>query len=450
MFDSVVNVRECGALGDGTMLCTENIQKAIDAAAEKGGATVLVPPGVYITGTLFLRSRINLWLEPGAVIRGSENLDDYPHQDTMLNDKKPGCKHLLVARDCEHVAVAGGGVIDGSGPAFWEPQKAPNTWIKAKTERVGRMVEFVNCRDSALRDITLTNSPGWTCHLHDCDRMLIDNVQIRNNLFGPNTDGFDITSCRDVRIANCVVETGDDAIVIKTKCSERSCERITVVNCNLQTNCVGLKVGTETHRDVRQITIANCTVTRSTRAFGLYSIDGNVVEDVTISNIACDTDAGFILNRPIHIDVRRRTDESGFATIRNVVVSNFIARTDGRILMTAEEGCTLENIVLRDIILHYPKIDDPAPTGASAGSKQFSNRSPQARVARAAIVADTIRNLVVDNCIIDWPESENETPMHAIWARNVRGGVFRCPLARASQDTLQRYYLEQSTIGRME
>jgi hypothetical protein len=438
-------IADYGAIGDGKTLCTQAIQHALNAAEALGGGTVVIPPGTYLIGTLHLRNHVTLDIQPGATLLGSPDIADYPPMTWGHNgDRQP--HHLIVAEGLEGVAIRGGGVIDGNGPAFWKPIETPRTWIGALAQRVSPMLEIVNCRDVRLSDITLTNSPGWTCHLTACDGVAVRGVVIENYLFGPNTDGFDINGCADVTISDCRISTGDDAIVLKTTSDVgRPCERIAVTNCIIRTNCVGLKLGTESAFDMRQIVFSNCVVYQSTRAIGLYCLDGATFEDIAVHNIVCDTEAGFPLNRPVHIDLRRRTDETPMGVIRNVVIGNLVARGDGRILMTAEDGGRLEHIALHNIQLSQIRWDDPDPKGATAGSAQFSNRSPKARVARAAVVADNIDGLTVRDLSVTWPADPGPS-FAVLWGRNLRGGVLDCPMAGPTGDA-PKYALADSEIA---
>jgi hypothetical protein len=222
---------------------------------------------------------------------------------------------------------------------------------------------------------------------------------------------------------------------------------------------------------MRQVTFSNSVCTGVTRAFGLYCLDGGCIEDIAVSNVICDTNSGFFLNRPIQIDLRKRTGDSKLGSIRNVQVSNFVARTDGRVLMTAADGGVIENVLLRDIRLRYPMIDDPDPRGATAKSGQFCAHSPEARIARAAVVADNMNNLVIDGLAIEWPRPGSDAgwfsgprayngsreldeidpaapaPAFAVlWGRDLRGGIIRAPLARPSDDGADKYALTDSDI----
>lgn len=485
----VFDIGAYGAKGDGTTLNTRAIQAAIDAAADASGGTVFVPAGTFLTGTLHLRDGITLDMHPAAVILGSPRIEDYDTGGVTEDiDRNPW--HLLVARDASHITLRGG-TIDGNGPAFWEavkgddpltcvvarepdPERAPLHWILAhKDRRPSPMIDFTRCRHIRIVDTTIRNSAGWNLHLHCCDFVWIRGVHLEANLRGPNNDGFDVTGCRDVMISDCHLSCCDDAIVLKTTKDSRSVERVTVTNCILRTPCAALKLGAiESFHDFRQITFSNCVVYESNRAFALYSLEGGHIEDVVVSNIVCDTRAPFLFNRPIHFDVRRRRPESRLGSIRHVIVSQFIARTDGRLLLTAEEPGVIEDVVLRDVRLVYPVIDDPAPAANPAvGGSQFSNKTPDARCARAAVVAENIGGLVLENLAVTWPVSEEvptdwdfpakaaagthelferpdfrpvETPaFHVLWARRCHG-TFRCSSLKASEEGLEPFRIEDS------
>ena len=437
----MLNVQDFGAVGDGKTLCTAAIQSAIDQATQAGGGVILFRPGTYLSGSIQLKDNTTLDLQPGATLLGSGDLADYPPRMDRQHDRHP--HNFICADGARNITLRGGGTIDGNGPAFWKAQQAPRAWIGAKSPRVSPMLDLKHCTDVRIENITIANSPGWTLHPFCCDRVWIRGIRLINPMFGPNTDGIDVNGCRDVFISDSHIECGDDAIVLKTTGDSRSLERVSVTNCIIRTHCVGLKLGAnESVHDMRQVTFSNCVVYASTRAIGLYNWRGCTEEDIAISNIVCDTDCGFRLNRPIHIDCRHAEFEPG--VLRNVQISNVIARTDGRILMTAADGYRVENVTLRDIRLTYPYIDDPDPIARDATSTQFSVRSPEARLARAAVVAENIQNLQVLGLQIDWPTSDEpaswwrgprdrddqpeeyspQPDFSVLWGRGLRGGRF--------------------------
>lgn len=445
-------VTDFGAVGDGATLDTTPIQQALDKAGNDGGGVVTVPSGTYKTGTLLLRDHVTLEISGGATLLGSDNLDDYPPTTPDEGDVTP--YHLIHADGVRHATIRGTGTIHGNGHAFWFPSLHGSWYVIENPRRPSPMLDLRRCSDIRIQDVTLTESGGWTVHFQDCDRVWAKGVRIVTPKFGPNNDGFDINGCADVLIEGCHIETSDDAIVMFPS-GERDCERVTVTGCIIATTCAAFKTYTHPGRAVRQLVFANSVVYRSSRIVGLYAGLDGLVEDVMITGITGDTDSGLLLNRPIHLDAGTHA-EPGPAVMRNIVISGFTCRTDGRVLMTAPADTRLENVTLRDVHLTYPIIEDPLTAGGPYGG-QMSIRSPEVQTVRAAVVADGLRNLCLDNLMITWPadgsdqgwhdgpraangvhemfpplDRSTQPPFSAFWGRNIEGGVLRCPLVRAS------------------
>jgi hypothetical protein len=399
-----INVRDHGARGDGSTKDTAALQRALDAAALRGGGRVVFPDGLYLSGTLQVGSNTHIELRPGALLQGSPDIADYPLVGgTVRGDRRD--RHLLVLNDAHGVRIDGGGIIDGAGPAFWEPQTHPLAWMATKPHRPSPMILCAGCSDLVIENLTLRNSPGWTLHLHVCDRVRVCWVKIVNPPFGPNTDGINIDGCQEVEVTDCRVETGADAIAIKTSGDARGCRDIRVANCLLRSNCVALKLGAgESFHDMRQIEVRDCVVQNSHRPITVYSLEGAVIEDVTFRNIVADTACEVALTRPIHLELRRRRPDSRAGAIRGVRISNFTCLTEGRILIVAEPGMRIDGVELRGIRLVYPTADDPQAMDPDAGGAELANHNPEARRARAAVVAENVRGLDVSDLEIQWPE----------------------------------------------
>ena len=136
------------------------------------------------------------------------------------------------------------------------------------------MVQITNCRDVCVEGIRMTNPAGWTLHLQDSERAIVRNVTIDNDLRTPNSDGIDVTGCRDVRISDCYISTCDDGIVLKS--DSGPVERVTVTNCVIRTMCAALKLGTNgTHHDIRQVAFSNCSIFQSHRGVAIYTVEGD-------------------------------------------------------------------------------------------------------------------------------------------------------------------------------
>jgi len=421
-FPGSIDIRTFGAVGDGAALNTLEIQAAIDAATAPGGSGhVVVPSGVFVTGTLQFRSNLWLELQPGAVISGSKNIRDYERfESASTKDLQPF--HLIVARHVKNVRVSGSGRIDGNGPAFWEPEPIFTGWYRELPIRPCPMIQCSDCQNIVWDGVEIANSPGWTLHLERCDDVVVNGISIRNNLFGPNTDGIDIDGCRDVRISDCLIEAGDDAIVLKTTPDSRSCERVTVTNCVIDTNCRALKLGMhESFHDMRDVVFSNCVVRRSVAIFALYCRNGGTLENIAVSNIVGHAFSNPDYNQPIHIDCARMDPSAKPGIIRNVLVNNFLCHSNGRILITGEPGHPVENITLRGIQFHGQTMHDPYPGGLTASGNQFSPATPEARAARAALVVQHARNFVACDVDVYWPTGMPSS-FHGFWARDVEGG----------------------------
>ena len=491
---NVYYVTDFGAKADTSFLSTAAIQKALDAATEAGGGKVVVTPGTYKIGTIVLKSNTTLEIMSGATLLGSPNLDDYIEMEWGHNkDRQP--YHLITARDAENVEISGGGIIDGNGPAFWldyDPANDPQ-WVKAKDLKVSPMAEIKNCKNVRIKDVEMRTGGGWTLHLYDSDHVQVQGVRILNNVFAPNGDGIDITGCFDVTISDCIIKTCDDAICLKTTVDSRECKRVVVSNNVIECLCAALKIGNETFRDISQVTFSNNIVYNSSRAFAIYAESAGTIEDITVNNLICDTKAPLIYNRPIHLSLylpepgaggrngdwmhkeQKQWDYEGREPrLRNISISNVISKTEGRILIAAEEGRYIENLTLRDITMTYPFIEDPRPNVEKAKSSQFSPMNPDAKVARAALVAENVKNMVVDNMTINWPltntiprdwqhkkriangtfdefelnySAARQTEFSAIWGRGLVGGYINTPESKASDKSMPRFDIKNSSIA---
>lgn len=276
----MVNVRDHGAAGDGSRLDSTAFQRAMDVAAQRGGGTVYVPPGEYRCGTLRLRSHLTLWIGAGAVLRMSGRTEDFDAPETLPYppnaDKATSRFHhaLLWGEGLEHVTIRGEGRIDGNRTRSGGPKP----------------ISLKRCRDVSILGITMENSGSYNISLLGCDGVVIDGVTIRNGY----SDGIDPDCCRSVRIANCFVESVDDAIVLKASPSlgeVAHTEHVTVTNCVLRTASIHLKCGTESLGDFRNITFSNCTLIggmgrrHGNPGVALYAVDGGTLQGVAVSNI---------------------------------------------------------------------------------------------------------------------------------------------------------------------
>jgi hypothetical protein len=368
----IFDPREDGAAGDGKTKDTAAIQNAIDRCSGSGGGIVYLAPGTYLSGTLVLKSNVTLYLEAGAILLGSTDLADYipqlgpkPHADA--NDK-----HLLFARKAENISICGEGVIDGQGQAFWTPsgRKRPDadelwadvaTWYWKPLPRPSPMLELAECKNVRIEDVTLRNSPGWTLRPIACESVFISRIRIRNPVYGPNTDGIDVTCSQNVFISDCDISTGDDAICLKSEnpYGEILVSRnITVSNCALTGCCNGFKIGTATHGGFENIAFSNSVVFNGPVAFderiiagvAVEMVDGGWIDGVMVSNIRMQN-----VRTPIFIRFGNRAKQDlsrSQSYLRGVMISG--VRATGAILTSSITG--LPEKPVADVTLRHIRV----------------------------------------------------------------------------------------------
>ncbi len=306
------NVTEYGAVGDGATLNTAAIQQAVDACAAAGGGRVVVPGGVFVSGPVFLKSNIDFHLGAGAVLRGSADFNDFPtvqlsHRGYTFEKLRAS---LLTGHALENVSITGPGTVDGFGEEWWRAKDEKRLDLPGVGGRPYAIVFLLGCERVLLDGVKLLNSPCWTVLPVLCENMTIRNVSIKNP-WKPyhNCDGINPTSCRNVHISDCHIDTGDDGITIKTlpnwfmaNTTERNresglhvdygqepmpCENILIENCIVSHGHSGVAIGAEVIGGVRNVVVNNCVFegTRSGIRIYRYPWPGGYVRDLRFNNI---------------------------------------------------------------------------------------------------------------------------------------------------------------------
>lgn len=327
----VFDIQKLGADLTGKKACTEIINKAIENAAAEGGGTIYFPAGTYLTATINMKSNITLHVESGAVIRFSDNFEDYlpfvkiRWEGTVMNTLSP----LIYADNAENLTITGRGTLDGNGFKWWTWEKETRQQIKdngGKLPRLNKLqqmwedanqdleiseyykpslerrmfrppfIQFYECTNIVIENVKIINSPFWTINPAFCDNVVIKGVTINNphqNPKGPNTDGINPTSCSNVRISDCFISVGDDCITIKSgrdadgRKYGRACENITITNCVMLAGHGGVVIGSEMSGGVKRVTISNCVFDGTDAGIRLKASRGRggVVEDIRIDNL---------------------------------------------------------------------------------------------------------------------------------------------------------------------
>lgn len=336
------SILDYGAKPDGKTLNTKAIQRAIDEAFQAGGGLVYAPPGIFLTGGLELKSRVTLYVEAGCVLLGSASIDDYAYHPVPPKLGDANGHHLIFAQNADDVTLCGPGTIDGQGEKYWEPNpdRPPvppeEAWHDVNSghfqtinnnSRPSPMVEFVQCRNVRISGITLKSSSGWTLRPVNCETVFIDGVRIRNPYYGRNTDGLDITSCRNVFVSNCDIVGGDDAICLKSENPYGGevlpTKNITITNCVVNCASNGFKMGTATRGAFENIVFSNSVIygdddspmmNRVIGGINIETVDGGSVDGVVVSNIRMQN-----VRAPIFVRLGQRTKKEG-TFLRNVLI----------------------------------------------------------------------------------------------------------------------------------
>lgn len=356
------NVLDYGAVAGGEVLCTDAINAAIEACAASGGGRVDVPAGLYRSGTIWLRSNVELHLEHGSVIKGSDDMDDYnpidayeQNMNSPTNEKWLG-KHLVIALECENVAVTGTGTLDGNGDHFLGEAKPWSCYAwrdgcrQAKDEqkcRPGQLLCFIECKRVLVENITIRNQPCWGCFLHGCEYVTVRGLQTRNPTTFFNSDGIDIDCCRYVTVSDCIIDTGDDCIAIRGSNrllkDKKNCEYISISNCVLGSSSCTFRLGVG-NAVIRHVRVSNITITRGAPAIQImssYMGKGYCsIEDASFSHISMTNCA-----RPFEI-TEGSADANAF--IRDITVENVRCETYGYVHLRVENPNTVENVSLRN------------------------------------------------------------------------------------------------------
>lgn len=421
------SILEFGAKADGVTLNTAAIQSAIDACAARGGGTVYVPAGCYLTGALFFRDNISLHLEAGATLLGSQNPADYP----ITPNRWEGAEQLTYAplmagNGLKNITITGRGKIDGQGGFWWQAFSA-----KALVYPRPRLIGFADCQNVLIEGVTLTNSPAWTVNPVRCENVNVRGVTIINPPDSPNTDGINPDSCRLVRISDCYVSVGDDCITIKSGTQHEhperraACRDIAITNCTLERGHGGVVIGSEMSGDVQNVVISNCVFIGTDRGIRLKSRRGRggVVENVRVSNLIMDgVLCPFTMNLYYNCngaqgdttvsDKNPRPVDNGTPAIRNIHYSHITAVgvkiAAGFFYGLAE--MPLENISLSDISVSliggadadYPEMADNIPSMTQAGffirnacRVRLDNVQVHNQLGPAFDTDDSVTNLVI-------------------------------------------------------
>ena len=468
----VLNVRAFGAAGDGKQLDTRAINKAIEAAAAKGGGMVFLPAGDYLSTSIRLKSNVSLYIDQGATIVAADPKEGHTYDPPEPNESDQfqdfGHTHwhnsLIWGENLENVSILGPGKIWGKGLVRSGPQSRPGTTqptneTPTKEGRKPGKFTYPNARDAVaagwgnkaialklcrnviIRDITIRKGGHFAILATGVDNFTIDNVKMDTD-----RDGMDIDCCRNVRISNCTINSPwDDGICLKSTYAlgyKRATENVTITNCQVtgydegtflegtyqrtdpkkyshDTTTGRIKFGTESNGGFKNITISNCVIEYS-RGLALELVDGGALEDVTITNLAMRD----ITNAPIYLRLggRLRAPEgTPMGTFKRVNISNVTvhnAPMEQSVIIAGVPDHPIEDVKLDNIRIYY----------AGGGTEKQASTRPSDRVT-------------------DYPEPQNHGPMPAygFFVRHVKNlELSDIQVSTAKPDVRPPFVIEQA------
>lgn len=331
-----------GVKTDSAILQTKAIQSVIDTAEEHGGGTIVVPKGVYLTGALFFKPGTRLVLQEGAVLKGSDNIADYP----LIPSRMEGHNllyyaALINAYYVDSFSITGPGMINGNGLTFWKAfwshvaamRKAHKPWTNLEVHRP-RLVFLWGCNHATIRNVKLHNSGFWTTHLYQCHDVLIEGCDIRSPFSpvrAPSTDGVDIDVCSKVTIRDCYISVNDDAIAIKggkgpNAREERQngpVEDILIENCDFGDSHGSLTLGSEAIH-ANHITFRNCKVNNHVAILRMKMRPDTyqTYENITVEGITGRCGSLVALAPWRQFFDLKGSDKKPFAVVRHISFSN--------------------------------------------------------------------------------------------------------------------------------
>lgn len=303
----VLKVADYGAVNDGRTLNTKAIQDAIDACAAKGGGIVTFVPGVYLTGSIFLKQGVHLRIDKGVEIRGSQDISDYPEIDTRvagIEMKWPAALINVIGQD--NVAISGEGTVHAQGKPFWdkywtmrrEYEKKGLRWIVDYDCKRPRTLLVAESSNVTLKGITLKQAGFWTVHILYSKYVTVDGLVIRNNIDGggPSTDGIDIDSSSFILVENCDIDCNDDNFCLKAGRDadglrvNRPTEYVVIRNCISRAGSGLITCGSETSGCIRHVLAHNLTAKGTSNGIRFKSAKtrGGTVEDIQVRDIEMD------------------------------------------------------------------------------------------------------------------------------------------------------------------
>lgn len=438
---AVFNIKDYGAAGDGKTDDAAAIQKAIDACHGAGGGRVLIPAGhTFLASPFTLKSFVEFYVEAGAKVLANPDASVYTKSAFRAN-KGEGTV-WIGGENLESVTVTGGGTLDGNGIAFMGKELDDSYELKPfnLVDPRPHLLTIVGGRNIRIKDMVLRNSAYWTVHLIGCNDVAISNLTLLNSLKVRNSDGIDLDHSKNVRIANCYIESGDDCICLKNRREYEAfgpCENVTVSNCTMTSRSCAIKIGSENMDSIRRVVFNNCVVTQSNRALGIQNRDEGTVTDVVFSDILIDahlfSDVWWGKAEPVYVTAYRRAPgnnkdanwrfakgqtEGRVGRVSNVHFSNVKCSSENGVYVGAESADKISGIWFDNVDLRLNKT-----TAIEGGvyDRRPSKAEGLIKGRTSGFYFDKASNIVIRNSSVQWGDNRPPYFGYALEAHEVAG-----------------------------
>lgn len=437
---SVYNVMDFGAKGDGKSLDSPSINVAIEEASKKGGGTVFLPAGTFLSGSIRMKSNINLQLDAGAILLAApqtglmeyydkHNPEEYKQKRYQDQGHTFFLNSLIWGVNLKNISITGLGIINGEGLA--------SNWNLEGSKIVGvanKAIAFKECNNVKIQGITILHGGWFGILTTGCNLLSIDNLMIDSN-----RDGMDIDCCSNVSISNCKVNTpSDDAICLKSSFALKRkvlTENVTITNCQVSGFQEGtlydgrmiipektkhvfrtgrIKFGTESNGGLRNCAISNC-VFRACKGLALEEVDGGIMENITVNNITMYD----VQTYPIYITLGERMrdpDSTAVSVGRDISISNvtaFVNDSVSGIQITGTPKFYLENIKLQHISITYAGggTEKTAKKPFKELGKDYPEVRPYEPVPAYGLIARHVKNLQLLDVSFDFLKEDRRSPL---------------------------------------
>ena len=413
-----IDLKKFGASADGVTKVTKVLQKAIDKVSASGGGRVILSGGTFLSGPIELKSGVDLHIDAGAVLLASPDINDFPnrtdarHYNTDALPRKRNAAFIF-ADEAENIAISGRGTINCNGEHHI--RKIPDDeyrggWpfkcVHPTEQTLPRVVFFAGCKFVTVTDVTMVGQPaGWSYWVYDCDFVHFDRCKILSDMRFPNNDGIHINCSRDVTVSNCIIEAGDDAVIVRANSrslqQNTACERVVVTNCTLKSWAYAIRLGWSNDGHIHNCIFSNLTITHSWLGIGIdfprpgynndFGLECSLIEDIIFSNIIMDE----IYECPLHMYVY--PDESvKFGGVRNLWFTDVHARSLCGIEIFSPADNPYENIVFTNC--SFTKV---APEEFSMSEETLRRRDAVGEGMTRGSHIENVKGLVLNNTTFD-------------------------------------------------